>query len=558
MIQLPADFRTRALARQAALDAVRQQHLPIWHDIADYVMPMRTRFLTDQKHLGDRRSHKLVDGTSLMSLRTLKAGMMSGITSPARPWFGLSPADPDLADYMPVKDYLFRSAQILRDMLLKSNLYAKLPSIYGDMAAFGTAAMTETEDAEDHVRFTHLPLGTYWIATDERERVDTLIRQVSMTARQIVRRWPQTASAEVKRMVDAGQGEHELEICQHFTRNEGWIPSAKDAAAMPFIGVWYEMRGAGDHLLGVEGFNEFPAFVPRWEKNGDDSWGFGPGVEALGDCKALQAYEIKQAKGLDQEIDPTLIGPTSMRNQGVKLLPGYVNWLPDAAMAAGGLRPIHDRQTFRIDLAQAKANEIRQRVSRAFYEDLFLMLAQSDRRQITAREIEERHQEKLLALGPVLEGLNDELLDPLIERTYAIANRRGLLPPPPEELQGVELKIEYTSIMAAAQRSVNLGLTQVFLGVAANVAQFKPEALDKIDADEVIDEVANQLGVNPRIVRSSDQVAEIRQQRAEAQAQAAAAERQAQEAKMAKDLGGIPMGGDSALDRLTSMAEVGA
>ena len=50
-------------------------------------------------------------------------------------------------------------------------------------------------------------------------------------------------------------------------------------------------------------------------------------------------------------------------------------------------------------------------------------MAFSDRRQITAREIEERHEEKLLMLGPVLERLNDELLRPLIDRTFNIMVR---------------------------------------------------------------------------------------------------------------------------------------
>jgi hypothetical protein len=552
MLALPAGYRQRCNQVRTALDAVRANHLPIWYDLADYILPMRTRFLMSDKNRGDRRSLKIVDSSPVQSVRTLKAGMMSGITSPARPWFDLTTPDPDLADFGPVKDYLYIVAQRLRDMLLKSNLYAKLPLVYQDMGVFGTACLTCEEDTEDQLRFRHLPLGTYWISTDEREAVDTLIRETTMTARQLVRRFTiEKVSQQTRALIDSGNGESEVQVIQHIARNEDVKPGQHGQEGMGWMAVWYETAAPDTEILGVDGFNEFPGFCPRWETSGDDVWGFGPGLEALGDVKALMAYETKQAKGLDKEIDPPLMGPASMRQAKVSLLPGDVTWLPDAAMQAGGLKPIHQNQ-FRIDLAEAKSAQIRQRISRAFFEDLFLMLANSDRRQITAREIEERHQEKLLALGPVLEGLNDELLDPLIDRTYAIANRRGLLPPPPEELQGVELKVEYTSVMAAAQRSVNLGTTRAFLGFVADAAKIAgPSVLDKVNIDEAIDEVGDQLLVNPRLIVPTDEANQRRAARAQAQQQAAQLQAAQVQTTMAKDLAAIPADEDNALARLT-------
>ena len=552
MLALPDGYRQRCNQTRTALDAVRANHLPVWYDLADYILPMRTRFLLSDKNRGDRRSLKIVDSTPVQAVRTLKAGMMSGVTSPARPWFNLTTPDPDLADFGPVKDYLFIVAQRMRDMLLKSNLYARLPLVYQDMGVFGTACLTCEEDEEDQLRFRHLPLGTYWIATDERERVDTLIRETTMTARQLARRFgADRLSPQTKSLLDNGNGEAEVQVIQHIARNEDVKPGKPGQEGMGWMAVWYETAAPDTDILGVEGFNEFPGFCPRWETSGDDVWGFGPGLEALGDVKALMAYEIKAAKGLDKEIDPPLMGPASMRQAKVSLLPGDMTWLPDAAMAAGGLKPIHQNQ-FRVDLAEGKSQQIRQRISRAFFEDLFLMLANSDRRQITAREIEERHQEKLLALGPVLEGLNDELLDPLIDRVYAIANRRGLLPPPPEELQGVELKVEYTSVMAAAQRSVNLGSTRAFLGFVAEAVQIGgPGVLDKVNLDEAIDEVGEQLLVNPRLIVPTDESNQRRAARAQAQQQAVQMQAAQQQTAMAKDLAAIPADEDNALARLT-------
>ena len=110
----------------------------------------------------------------------------------------------------------------------------------------------------------------------------------------------------------------------------------------------------------------------------------------------------------------------------------------------------------RLDLSHLAADiaEVQGRIKEAFYANLFLMLAESDRREITAREIDERREEKMLMLGPVLERLHDELLSPLVARVFNIMARNGQLPEPPRGLDGRGLQVEFISILAQAQKSV--------------------------------------------------------------------------------------------------------
>ena len=194
---------------------------------------------------------------------------------------------------------------------------------------------------------------------------------------------------------------------------------------------------------------------------------------------------------------------------------------------------------------------IQERVNSAFYADLFLMLSMSDRRQITAREIEERHEEKLLMLGPVLERLNDELLDPLIDRTFAAMLRGGQIPPPPRELEGVDLKVEYVSILAQAQKMVALGAIDRLAMFAGTVAQITQQPVDKVDWDQAIDEYGQALGVSPRVIVPDDKVAEARGARAQqqqAQQVAMMAQPMAQAASAAKAMSETKTGTGSALD----------
>jgi hypothetical protein len=160
------------------------------------------------------------------------------------------------------------------------------------------------------------------------------------------------------------------------------------------------------------------------------------------------------------------------------------------------------------------------------------MLAGSDKTQMTATEVAERHEEKLLMLGPVLERLHIELLAPLIEITFDHLSNAGALPQPPQELQETELDVEFVSMLAQAQRAVGANSVDRWLASVGGVAQMKPDVLDKVDADYWAETYADMLGVDPRMVIPDDQVAEIRQQRAEAQAQAEQLAQAEQESKI--------------------------
>lgn len=197
---------------------------------------------------------------------------------------------------------------------------------------------------------------------------------------------------------------------------------------------------------------------------------------------------------------------------------------------------------------------IRNRISRAFYEDLFLMLSNEDRRNITATEIDERKEEKLLALGPVLEQVNQDLLDPLIDITFNIMVEQERIAEPPEEIAGVDLKVEYISIMAQAQKLVGLGAIERLTGFVGQLASFVPNALKKLKSDEIVDVYAEYTGVPPTIVRSKEEMDEISKAEAQAQAQAQMQQQAAVGLGAMKELSQIETSQGSALDQLSGEA----
>ena len=73
----------------------------------------------------------------------------------------------------------------------------------------------------------------------------------------------------------------------------------------------------------------------------------------------------------------------------------------------------------------------------------------------------------------------------------------------------------------------------------APLVQVSPEILDKLDADQIIDELAQRMGVPASIIRSDEEVKAIRQSRAEQQASEQAAARQQAEAEQLARLGSV-------------------
>ena len=545
-----------------------------WRDLVDHILPRRGRFSITDANKGDRRNLKILDTTPTMAARTLRAGMMSGVTSPARPWFKLDISNQSISESGPVKEWLEKTRTKIANSFLRSNLYNVLPIIYGDIGALGTGCMFVEEDFTGEVmRFYPFPIGSYRLSQNEKLQVDKFYREFRMSVRQLVDKFGRNNpedpeyidwsvfSQHVRNQYDRGQLESWINVAHVVMPNKDYNEKKLESKYKKYISIYYERGDMGDgNLLNSSGYNDdrylrlkgydyFPVLAPRWEITGEDVYGTNcPGMVSLGDCKQLQTGEKKILQALEKTINPPMTAPISLQNQKISLLPGDTTFV-DVREGQQGFRPVHEIN-FNIQGMEAKQEQVRARIQRAFFEDLFLMLAQSDRREITAREIEERHEEKLLALGPVLEQLNQDLLDPLIEIAFDIHMRQELIDPPPEEIQGQEIKVEYISIMAQAQKLVGVGNVERLAGFVGQVAAFNPDALDKLDVDQMIDVYGDMTSAPAKVIRTDDAVAGIREQRAQQQQQMQQVEAASQAAGAAKDLSQAKLNEESALDAL--------
>lgn len=556
---------------RAQLNNEASSFMSHWRDLGDYILPRRPRFYTSDVNRGDRRNQKIIDSTATLAARNLRSGMMSGITSPARPWFRVTLNDLLLAESQHIKQWLYNTNTQMIDVFVKSNLYNALPIIYGDIGVFGTSALFIEKDPDFVIRTYPLPIGSYKIALDQYLKVRVFFREFKMTVRQLVEKFGEknqrTGSADwsnfshhVKHQYDQSNYETWIDVCHVVGPNKEYSQNKLQSKYKKFSSCYYEQGSstgsAGNYMgsnedvyLREAGYDYFPVLCPRWEVTGEDTYGTDcPGMTSLGDIKALQTMQKRKAQAVEKMVSPPMKGPSSLRTMKASILPGDMTYV-DEREGSKGFSPVYEVNP-RVQELLLDIQDHQQRIKKAFFEDLFIGIITSDRRQITAREIDERREEKLLALGPVLEQLNQDLLDPLIDIAFSIMVEQGRVPEPPEELSGAPLKIEYISVMSQAQKIIGVGGIERFLGFTTQAYEINPQIIDKINFDQMIDVYGDLTAIPPTCIRDDEETAKIRADRAQQQQQQAMSENLERVSKTAKNLGQTDMSGDNALTRL--------
>ena len=502
--------------RHSALKEQRQQWLDHWQEIHEYILPHRGHFTYSGMgpNQGEKRHSRIIDGTATRALRILAAGMQSGLTSPSRPWFRLTLSDLDLVEYGPVRWWLDLVERNMYHVFSKSNFYSSVMDIYSEISSFGTSVIYEEERPYGAqaalVWFKPFTVGEYCLSEGPYGLIDTIFRECYMTGRQIEAKFGKdNLSPGLRSSVDKSPDENH-KIIHIITPRTDRQSGYQDRLNMPWVSCYLEEM-ATERVLSESGYMEFPCMCPRWGTAGADVYGRSPGMDILADVKMLQEMQKSFIKAIHKGIDPPLKVPSGWKGR-ITTIPGGINYLD--AQSPDSIGPLYN---VNVDLASTntKIQQVQEAIRAGFFNDLFLMIL--ERPGMTATEVMERHEEKLMMLGPVVERMFSELLDPTVNRTFGIMGRSLMLPPPPEEIMGQEIKVEYMSLLAQAQKMIGTQAIQSTAGFVAQMAQINPEALDKFDTDEAIDQYAEMVGAPGRIIRSDDQVMELRAMRAQQQ-----------------------------------------
>lgn len=535
-------------------------------ELADYFLPRRYKWLItpNQQNRGSPMNQHIIDSTGYLCAMNLAAGLMSGKVSPISPWFGLQIGNLDSTQTSPASLWLAQTERLLRAIFAESNFYTSISQYLMDLVIFGTAVMLIYEDFEDVILCRNPCAGEYYVDLDGRYRPTVLGLEYTMTIRQVVEEFGlENCSTSVQDAYNltngAGLG-REIIIAQLVELNDdkrGYMPSR-----FKFRECFFEWGGSaspqnnsGDQrgFLRTAGYYEQPNITARWYLTSNDPYGRSPAMDALGDQKQLQLESRRKAQAIDKMVNPPLVADIQLKNKPASLLPGGITYINGfSSTGKPGMASVYNT-AFPIKDVVEDLGEIRERLKFTFFNHLFQPISQFETRSnVTAVEIQQRRAESLIMLGPVFERLDNECLRPIIERTFAIAKRAGILPPPPPEIAGQDISVKFVSMLKLAQDATDAVAVQEVLSLAGNVAGVDPQIMDVVDTDMALEIFSKRKGNPPEVIRTAQAIAAIRQQRAQQQAAAQQADTAQKLAMGAKTLSQADMGGGAnALQALT-------
>lgn len=505
-----------AMERWTDLKTARTEHAETWEFIARFIRPQRGGF--NQTNPEARTFEKPLSSEPIMAAASFASGIYANLTNPASRWFSLETPDADFNAWKPMAEWNdAATARVFNSFRPElSSFYPATFQAYSDIAAFGNAAgYDEFDERERKFRDLTISLAECVWDIDAWGKVTEWVRKFPLKPRAAVQLFRGSGSLPPKLEELAVKGDTtNVTFYQHIKPNWDWRPGRIGLKGKPFVSVYVcEME---QWLIRSKGYHEMPAYVPRWDVDSGHTVGTGPGFIALASAKAVNLMEGATVRGAQYAADPTLLAPdreTWQLNGHVR--PGHVVY--------GGMNIRGDRM---VDVLQrnagigltyqekaAKVEEIKN----AFH---YSIMGLSGRTGVTVEETMIMEEARLREWAPHSDRIMEEYAARKVERRFRELWRRGQIPPPPKESEGLPLQTRYTSAAALAMKAREGTAIIQFINNLGPMAAANPRYMDRLDPDATVEALHEASPSLPaRILRSraeADKLAEARAQQQQA------------------------------------------
>ena len=507
--------------RYSALKSKRDGYwLSVWREVRKFCMPTYSDYLTE----GGLRGHNIFNTTAIEARARLAAGMFNWMAPPDKRWFELVPQDDELAKDEEIKDYFGEVTRAVSIALANSNWASVLIQALNNLAC-GLDAVIYCEDAgwgfRNILNFKSFPIETVCYSENAEGRVDTLFREMDLTARQLVQEFGEENLPERIRngAADEKKKDEKHKILHAVFPRSDRMEDCLDAKNMPFADVYIDLESKT--IIYESGFEEYPFAVCHFEKSDNETYGRGPGMNMLPTIKMANRMSQAYIIGREHQSDPSYLVPDgSLISKDFNKDPGSViPYKPDIS----GNKPEMLPNNVNLGTLFEDIKAIDEKIKYGFFWDIFDPLG--DLKSITATEAEIRNEGKMIPFAPIAGNLHSDLFRVIIHRVYGICMRRGMLPePPPRLAENPDYKVEFVSKIALSIKKLEtLGWLQTEASLA-NLAAVKPDVIDNFDTDEIVRNMALANGCAPGWLVSEKERDDARAARAEAAQQQAAAE----------------------------------
>ena len=464
----------------------------------------------------------LLDGTSLDLADILASGISNYLTPGASKWFMLEHPDRALKDQKSVRAWMQDTADQINFVLNRSNFYNQMPIFYKASGVYGTSVLMIEEDHEDELRFYNMPIRTSYITEDAREKPLEYYMPFEFTAEQAFTKFGDKIDKDVYEALIAKRNpdkkyEYIYYLGPRVLREFG----KQDNQSLPVRGVWIEKKSK--HIMKEDGYHNMPAVAHRFYKRPRIPYGFSPAMKALPWVRMLNTMADTMLRAAMKQTDPPIAVPDSGFLAPMNFNPRAQNYYKK-----GKLDPTKDIAPIgnygNINVGMKEIEYYSNQAGNMMFKNAFLSF-QNITKQMTVPEVIQRQNEAMTLLGPAVGRYMSDVLQPMVERAIGILWRNGKLPPIPDEMMmRPEYDVKFVGRLAQAQNQSEMNNMTNALNIAGQVAQFKPEALDKINADETIDELWGITNAPANMIYDTKEVIQIREARAKQQQMMAAME----------------------------------
>ena len=493
-------------AEFASLESSRHNWESMWQDIGELTIPARADFNT-QRAKGENRRNRIFESTPVRSLTRFASGLHNMLVPSTIPWFIITTQNRQAAKDRDISLYLEELQRYVQDAFNtpSNNFHPAIHEYMQDMGAFGTAVMMVVDRPGEGPYYMTIPLYDCYLAINDLGRVDTLYRLYEHTAKELLDAYgPEALPESVINALEKNNAFKRFE-CVNVIKPSKHL-NVPVPINMPYVSIFW-LKGE-NKILSIKGFMEQPFICSRWDRNSMETYGRGPGMEALADIKMLNEMEKTFLKALQKAVDPPLMVPDDGFISPIRTTPGGINYFRAGMTKDDRIVPMPTPQ--RVDYAEAKMAKVRQSIQQSFYLDMLELpgptAEDGDVMRFTATEIAARQRDRLSILGPIVARQEIEMLGPMIERTISVLGRGGFLPPPPPALMQNNMKLEYQNPVSVAMRSGELSSVSQLMQFMVPFAQIDPSIIRRFNTGKLAELGAEILRVPPSVLKSEEEI----------------------------------------------------
>lgn len=502
------------LRRLSKLELQRSTWESHWQELADYMRPRKADIVMKSETPGRKRTEQIFDGTAVRAAEMLSASLHGMLTNMSTSWFSLRYRDPQLQLDDEAREWLLSAEDAMYTAFHRSNFQEQIQELYDDLVVFGTGTMMIEPDESSNFRFSTRHIAEIYLAENAQGRVDTVYRKFKMTARAAIDQFGEAEVSDRIKHTEQRDPYEMIEIVHVVQPRNDRDPVKINKLNKAFSSFYLDRED--QQVLSESGYDEFPYVCPRWLKSSTElGYGRSCGMTALADTKVLNRMSEVNLRAAQKVTDPPLMVPDDGFMLPIRVVPGGLNFYRSGTRDR--LEPLNIGTNTPVALNMEEQR--RQAVRSAFYVDHLQLTPVPNE---TATAVLQRTETSMRLLGPVLGRLQSELLQPMINRCWAIMSKQEAFPQPPEFLQGAgDIEIEYVSPLARAQRKGEAQSLVQLMEFMQPLMAIDPGIADFLDMDGMAQHLIKTLSIPATVVRGEQEVLGKRDERAAEQAQQA-------------------------------------